>query len=180
MARFTTGMHAPDFSYATPFQTGLTFRETAGKARKTGLVFLRYYGCVLCQYDMHQFAASYERFTAGGGQLLVVLQSAPEHLAEQLRKDSYPFDIICDPQQVLYRMFDIRPAGSRRKLGGESTLKKRAAAIEAGFLHGDYEGEELQLPAAFVVTPDLEITYAHYGTSADDVPTPGELLEELS
>ena len=38
---------------------------------------------------------------------------------------------------------------------------------------------EMFLPAAFVVEPDLTLTYAHYGKALGDVPTPEELAELL-
>ena len=41
--------------------------------------------------------------------------------------------------------------------------------MAAGFSHGRYEGEELQLPAAFILQPDLTVTYAHYAKVIDDV-----------
>jgi len=52
--------------------------------------------------------------------------------------------------------------------------KKRIA--ELGLIHGACEGEELQLPAVFVVGPDLRVLYAHYGKNIADVPSLDELL----
>ena len=43
----------------------------------------------------------------------------------------------------------------------------------------DDEGEELQLPAAFVVDHDLTVTYAHYGRVISDTPTADELAALL-
>ena len=33
-----------------------------------------------------------------------------------------------------------------------------------GFTHGKYEGNDLQLPAKFIIGPDHTIEYAYFGT----------------
>jgi len=180
MAKIIAGQKMPDFAFNTPFETGRALAETARRTGgKTALVFLRYYGCTLCQYDIHQFAAQHDKIAAAGGQMLVALQSDPEKLAGELTKESLPFDILCDPGQNLYKEFDIAPAESQAKMADAATMGKIAKAKLAGFKHGDYEGDELQLPAVFVVDPELNVTYAHYGKTVSDIPTPEELAELL-
>lgn len=181
MARLTAGGLMPDFTFDTPFEQSRTLAVTAGRVRgKTALIFLRYYGCTLCQYDMHQYAAVADKIAAAGGQLLVVLQSDPAKLSGQMKQGDLPYDIICDPQQKLYRQFEIAPATSKLKLANPAALAKIAKATAGGFKHGDYEGDELQLPAAFVMGADLKLTHAHYGTSVADIPTPEGLVGLLS
>lgn len=180
MPRLTVNDQMPDFPFATPFQADRTIGETARRVEgKTAVVFLRYFGCTLCQYDMQEFAAQYESITATGGQILVVLQSDPKKLAKELTPDTFPFEIICDPEQRLYWDLEIAPAASMAKMTDAKTVKKITKATLSGLQHGDYEGEELQLPATFVVTPERTVVHAHYGTSAGDVPTPKELAELL-
>lgn len=180
MARLTTGGVMPDFTFDTPFESGRTLSETAARVKgKTALIFLRYYGCTLCQYDMHQYAAAAEKVADTGGQMLVVLQSNPAKLAVQMKPGDLPYDLICDSEQTLYRQFEIAPAKSKLKMASFATLKKINAAKSAGFTHGDYEGDELQLPAAFIVDSSLKLTYVRYGDSVADVPTPEELVALL-
>ncbi len=176
MPRLSVGDRMPDFFFDTPFEAGRTLAQTAARVRgKTALVFLRYYGCPLCQYDMHRYAEAHEQLTAGGGQMLVALQSAPEQLAGQLQPGQLPYEIICDPQQALYRQLAIAPAASQKELAGLGTLFKLAKARAAGYRHGAYEGEELQLPAVFVLDRALQLTAVHYGARVDDLPGPKEL-----
>lgn len=180
MSKLSQGEKMPDFTYDTPFAASCTLAETVKKTRgKTALVFLRYYGCTLCQYDIHQFATQQDKIAATGGQMLVVLQSDPAKLAGQMKEGDLPFDIVCDPAQKLYKEFEIQPAVSMEKMGDLKVMEKIAKAKAAGFQHGDYEGDELQLPAVFVLDHDLTITYAHYGKTAGEVPTPSELAELL-
>ena len=175
MSKLTVGSVMPDFTYQTPYTAGLTLADTAKAAPKTALVFLRYYGCTLCQYDIQQLTEHYDTLTANGGQLLVVLQSDPAGLAQQLPEGSLPFAIVCDPDQQLYKQFEIGAASGKGELVGGNTLIKVVRAKAAGFQHGAYEGEELQLPAVFVVDSDRSVLYAHYGKNAADLPDPAEL-----
>ena len=56
---------------------------------------------------------------------------------------------------------------------------KRAGVQAAGFKHGDYEGNELQMPAFFHVMPDLTVVEAHYGQHVADIPTIDEMLAKI-
>ena len=171
MPKLHVGEKMPDFTFETPYEKGLTIGETAKKvAGKTAVVFMRYYGCTMCQYDIHLFKTQHEKIAATGGQMLVVLQSDPVKLAAQVK-----------PDQKLYQQFDIRPAASKEAASDEQTIAKRARreAYEVKFVHGEYEGNELQLPATFVVEPDLTITFAEYHKGNGGVPSPDELAELL-
>lgn len=181
MAKLHAGDRMPDLRYDTPFASSLSLGETARRVKgRTALVFLRYYGCPLCQYDIHQYAKEHEKIARAGGQLLVALQSDPEKLAQTLAPGDLPFDLLCDPAGAFYKLLDIRPAASPAGLADAGTLVKLAKVKAGGFAHGEYEGDELQLPAAFVFGPDLTLTHVHYGTSAGDVPTPSRLAALLA
>ena len=181
MAKLTVGELMPDFTYETPFAKDLILSETVGRAKKTALLFLRYYGCTLCQYDIHQLQAHHGDLTARGGQVLVVLQSDPRRLAEELKTpEALPFPLICDPEGTLYRQFSIEPAANKAQLADVKVMAKIAKATAAGFKHGAYEGDELQLPAAFVLTPERALTYVRYARSAGDMPEAEELAELLA
>ena len=180
MAKYTPGQIMPDFTYCTPFAQNKSFSETvAACPGKTAVVFLRYYGCPICQLDLHTLGQAHKEITAGGGQLLVALQSEPKGLAEQITPDTFPYDIICDPEMKLYETLSIEPAPSMAKMISFKALKKIIKSTKAGYKHGAYEGNEQQLPAAFVMTPDRKLTYVRYGKDAGDVPTPEELAALL-
>ena len=168
--RLQTGDKIPAFFYDTAFQSGLSIADTLKKVKgKTALVFLRYWGCRICQYDVMQFAAGYEKILERDGQLLVVLQSTPENLKEQWGEE-LPFSVICDPEKILYSLFEVQPAPSKEAMMDARTVEKVQAAEKLGLQHGIYEGEEFQLPAAFIIRPDQTVTYTQYGKAAGDVP----------
>ena len=57
--------------------------------------------------------------------------------------------------------------------------KKGAAAAEAGFSHGKYEGNEQQLPAMFIVDQNGIVEKAIYAETIMGLPTLDELLTML-
>ena len=145
--------------------------------RPTVLLFLRYYGCTICQLDLRRLKEHYDAITAAGAKALVVLQSDPAGIREQIDEHFYPFEILCDPGQKLYERYHIAPALSMEKMANAAVLQKIGAARQAGLTHGAYEGNELQLPAAFLVEPGLTVRKAHYAAHPADLPAPDELAE---
>lgn len=180
MNKITIGQEFPVFSCATPFSPSLSLEDALKRVPgKTALVFLRYYGCPICQLDLRDYAEGYGKITASGGQLLVVLQSDPKLLAEKITPETFPFDIFCDPQMELYQQLAIAPAASMLKMMSFSAVKKVIRSNKMGFKHGEYEGNEQQLPAAFVLDQSRKVHFAHYGRDAADVPTAEELAALL-
>lgn len=179
MGKLQPGQHMPDFIFDTPFEKGLHF-ETVARGKKTALLFLRYYGCTLCQYDMMNLREQYHLFTRQGAQVLVVLQSDPGGLAGKIAPDTYPFRIVCDPGQALYRAFEIRPAKSKAGMVSPKALKKLAKVKASGLRHGEYEGDELQLPALFVMDAQGVLTHARYARDVADLPTEKELADWMN
>lgn len=175
MAQLKKGSLLPEFRYNTPFENDLVIGNIVSKAAKTAIIFLRYYGCPTCQLDMHNISKNYNEIVGEDGQIVVVLQSSAENLKKLITKDTFPFPIICDPQQELYKQFGINKAASMAKMMDVKSVAKVVKATAKGIKHGEYEGEELQLPAFFIVDKNLEIIHCHYGKSIGDVPTNEEL-----
>ena len=151
---------------------------------KTVLWVLRYIGCTVCRFDVHMIMKRYEEFTARNAKVIVVMQSDTAHLQNDLKQSDtvLPFEIIADPGQVIYRRLGINAAGSKEELLGSSAeqLKRKAAAArEVGFSHGDYEGDELQLPALFILDDQGTVLYSHYAETLMDMPGVDQVLRLL-
>lgn len=176
MARVVQGDKLADFTYQTAYEQNLKISDTVKRVEgKTAIVFLRYFGCVLCQYNMREFIVNHGVISKTGGQLIVVLQSDPAVVREQTEGKELPYDIICDKDQELYKLFEIGSAASKMELfddEGRAFIEKLKAE---GFTHGAYEGNEQQLPALFIVDNDLNVEYAHYATLATDMPDSHEI-----
>lgn len=175
--RVLPGTQLDDMTYETPWKSGSLSQAVD---RPTFLLFLRYYGCTICQLDLQHLKSDYDKITACGAKAMVVLQSDPAGIREQIDPDVFPFEIICDPDQKFYHRYNVAPALSKEKMADLNVLKKIGAARAAGLTHGAYEGNELQLPAVFLVEPGLTVTNAHYGATPADIPDAAQLICWLS
>ena len=176
--RLAAGDRIPDFSV----ETNRRELEIPGDfKRKTVLWVIRYIGCPVCRYDVHLLAEKYDEISAKGYDLFVVMQSDTEHIKRDLEGADIPFEIICDPELKIYNALEIRPAKNEVALVGNIfRLKAKGDKAKAlGFVHGDYEGNELQLPALFILSEDGTVKYAHYGKNITDMPSVDELIGML-
>lgn len=183
MATIEKGTKLTDFSFDTPFESGVKLSEKVKGANKTVLLFLRYYGCTICQLDMREYANAYADFTAKGAQLLVVLQSPPSTIQGQMKQGDLPYDIVCDPDMGLYKTFELGVAPSKEKMlnpaDAPKFMEKKAKIEEYGMSHGAYEGEEMQLPGYFILDADLNVLEAHRAATLLDMPTVEEMIAKL-
>jgi len=181
MAKLKAGDKMPNLTFDTAHETGKTVLESL-RGKKTVFWVLRYIGCTVCRYDVHLIAGRYQEFLDKNAQVFVVMQSDRAHIQKDLADVQLPFDIICDPTMAIYKTLAIDPAGSMEELLGDSRARlqeKGAAARACGFAHGDYEGDEQQLPAMFIVEPDGTVAYAHYAKNIMDMPVVDEVLALL-
>ena len=180
--KLTKGLQMPDFTYLSPYAEGeKTFADFAG-GKKTFVVFLRYYGCTVCRLDLHIYAQRMKEFVDRDCQLMVVLQSDPALVKDEAPLGTFPFEIACDPSQAVYKQFEIEPAKSMAGLIGGGLIKavkKMNAAKKFGFAHGEYEGNEQQLPAMVLVDENGTIAFSHYAKNMTDMPSADEMLAML-
>jgi peroxiredoxin len=189
--RYQAGSVVPDFDFVTPWSGEKNF-YAAGRGKKKVLFFLRYYGCRTTQLEFRDIVAGQGKFYEKGAQVYVVLQSAAETVRSQVEEKNVGFEIACDPDGTLYRLFDIGymhlghflrgiPSGTppRPKKFEEKLEKRLAQAAELGIVHGAYEGSEQQLPAVFIVGEDQKTLFAHYSEDIIDIPDIEDLLKYL-
>ena len=182
MTRINKGDTFPVFEFSTAYEDGLNSKEVL--KGKTIFWVLRYIGCTVCRYDVHLIAQRYDEFRQKGAQVFVVMQSDQEHIRRDLEATNtvLPFSIICDPKQEIYQLLDIKAAATKEEMveGVMDKLKEKGGkAREAGFVHGDYEGNELQLPAMFIIGQDGIVQKAIYAETIMGLPNLNELLEMI-
>ena len=170
----TAGAAAPDFTFDTPWRRDVRLSDVAKKHR-TYLIFLRYMGCPLCQMTISRLKSEWGRFTDADLNVVVVLQSEPENITALVKQDELPFQIACDPDESLFRLYGVMP-GSIFRYATPSVIKKAMRAKKLGFAHGKSEGKEMQLPAVFLIGRDMKVEYAYYGKNVGDVPENDDLL----
>lgn len=178
MARINVGDKFPNLTVNTAFKTGTTLHDLC-TGKKTVIWVLRYIGCTVCHYDVQIAANRYSELTEKGAQILFVMQSDQAHLAADYAQGALPFDIVSDPEMKFYKELEILPAESMEALLGdqkEALMAKGAKAKEMGFSHGDYEGDEQQLPAMFIVDAHGVVEYVKYAENIVDLPDFDEVL----
>lgn len=183
MNRLVVGDKFPDFTVNTHLEKGTSISKIVD-GKPTVLYVIRYIGCTVCRYDIHQIEANIEAFKNKGVNIAVIMQSKPEQVNHDLKMSnttlSYP--IICDEGQAIYQTLSILPANSMDELlncDKEKFEAKKKAAKDLGFTHGEYEGNEQQLPAFFYLDSDLTCKIVRYGKNIIDNPTISEVLEMI-
>jgi peroxiredoxin len=171
------GYKAPDFRFKTPWDGEVNFYDAAGN-NPAVLIFLRYYGCPVCQMEMAKIKQEIDLVRQKGGRVFVVLQSAPETLASLTSKEDWPFTIISDPQGKIFQLYGVEAGGIIKYLH-PAGLIAAIKAISRGFRHGKFEGKETQLPAAFAITGDKLIKYGYYGANISDMPSLAKIINSI-
>jgi peroxiredoxin len=175
--RLKTGATVPDFTFDTPWKKGLALSDFTKKGTVV-LMFLRYMGCPICQMKIAELRRDFDEFAKRKVYLLVVLQSEPASITRLVDKKDIPFEIVCDPKGKLFALYAVRP-GTIFGYVTPATIAAVIRSMRRGFRHGKYEGNEMQLPAVFVVGADKKIRFAYYGRNVADVPETKRLLEVI-
>lgn len=180
MKKYQAGDRFPDLTVRTAYKPERKVMDILHG--KTVFWVLRYIGCPVCRLDVALIKKRYGEFQKRGAQVFVVMQSDGEHVREALKDEPLPFEIICDTDMKFYETLMIEPAKSMDALAGKrlpELQEKGKLAEEYGFERGDYEGNEQQLPALFIVNQEGIITYAHYAKELIDMPGIDEVLNLL-
>lgn len=174
--RVRKGNKLPGFHYNTAYEKDKSYLDKM-KGKKNFLVFLRYFGCTVCQLDILEFAEKYNKFKEKDVEFTLVLQSDRALLKEQLDESPLPFEIISDPNEELYKQFNIRPAYSQSEMISQEAFKKIKKASARGLVHGKYEGNEEQLPAVFLIDEHGMVEFSHYGKDIADIPSADDMID---
>lgn len=172
--KLSVGNIMPDFVVTSLAKGDISMKDLVG-GTPTAVYFLRYAGCTLCQLDMITIHEEYSKLVEAGAKALVVIQSP----AEKLKDSAFAYDIVCDPSMDLYKELEIVAAPSVDVLIGGKTMEKIERSKARGFVHGEYEGEELQLPAVFIVDKDLKVIYSRYAKDLSDIPDMDEVCSAI-
>ena len=169
------GLIAPDFNYIRLDGHEANFYKDI-EGQLCYLIFLRYYGCTVCQYIIRNLSDNYNKFLEKNINIFVVLQSEPSIINQAIQEDRISVNIIPDVEQAIYKLYDVKPAKNKAGLASLRTIEIMKKAKKIKLIHGEYEGNELQLPATFLIDQDKVLRYVKYGSGAGDVPEAKELI----
>ncbi len=145
------------------------------------LQFRRFAGCPICNARLQSVSKRHAEIDAAGIREVVLFHSTAEELATYV--DDMPFDIVADPDRVLYRRFGVETALRSiadprsvtpilRGMTDRSLVGKLRLAAGMRSAHGGHLG----LPADILIDTDGAVIGAKYGKHAGDQWSADELL----
>ena len=159
--KINIGMDAPLFSGLSVNMGSISLEKYRGK--KILLVFGRYFGCPVCQFDFNLLTKMLKENPLDI-QVIYIVQSSPDVAKKFVEEKGVTFPIIpvlkTGGKWPIYTDYGV----GKIRLTSLLELKRRAAAANAaGIQHGPKEGSELQSPANFIIDEKGKIIYAHIG-----------------
>jgi len=152
--------------------------SAAWSERPAVVVFLRYFGCPLCQAQIVGLRDERERFDASGAAVVLVGQGDPEDAEEFLARKRVPFTCLVDPDRSLYRAYGLRRGSIRDVFGFEAVSSSLRQSLHRETIHGTLHGGSLmQMPGTFVVDAGGVLRYAHRSLTIADTPPNRVLLD---
>lgn len=142
---------------------------------KVALFFLRHLGCPLCKEKVAELKAAAALFEEKGVKLFAVVQSTPRRAEQYTGKEGLPYLLVPDREKKLYDRFEVKRGGVKEFTAPSAFLATLRATFK-GHMHGRFEGDELQVPASFLLSGDGQVIYAHYGRDISDFGSVEDLL----
>lgn len=150
--------------------------------RLVHLQFRRFAGCPVCNLHLHSIVARHDEIRAAGIREVVVFHSSTAELREHVA--GLPFDVVADPEKVLYREFGVESAASAllhpkawpaiflavARVLPDVLRKRRPAPPKKP------EGGRFGLPGDFLIAPDGRVLASHLGRHVYDQWSVDELL----
>ncbi|HTN73809.1 MAG TPA: peroxiredoxin-like family protein [Pirellulaceae bacterium] len=132
------------------------------------VTFLRHAGCTFCREALQDIARDRAKIEAAGAKLAVVSMS-DEEAGQKLLAHYKLGDIehFSDPQQAVYRAFDLQRGSVGQLLGPSVWWRGFKAAILAGHGFGMLAGDGLQMPGVCVLEQGRIVAAYRHQAAAD-------------
>ena len=148
------------------------------KGKKIWLAFYRYASCPLCNLHINNILKRFSEVEEAGLIFLPIFQSSVAEVKKYVGKNDVPFQIICDPQEKIYKLYGV--GKSYGGFASISVMSKGLKAMMSGHMPGKIEGEFSRLPSEFVINENFEIIYRYDGKNIGDHPSLDEILASAS
>ncbi|GAB4309728.1 MAG: hypothetical protein Kow0069_09250 [Promethearchaeota archaeon] len=136
------------------------------------LVFSRYFGCPVCQYEFSELVDALPKLREARVAVVYFTQSSTESAREFLEGRDVPFPVVCAAPlpgvKNGYQYYHEYGVGALSLTALPAMGRKVMAAKKAGIVHGPHEGFERQSPAQVLVGPGGIVVHARKGTLALD------------
>jgi len=138
------GEKAPNFTLKNAFNKEINLYDELKKGPVI-LVFYRGAWCPFCNIHLQVLQESLSEFKKYGAQLITVTPQTPDKSTEQIKKDSYPFEVLSDLDNNVMKEYKLYFEVPNEVL---DIYKKHGLDIE------DYNGKNhtaLPIPGSFVI-----------------------------
>lgn len=153
--------------------TDVNGKEVSIEGEKVYLSFMRFAGCPICNFRMHELIQHRADFEKAGIKPIIIYESETSTMQSYADDSSIPYTLISDPERKLYKLY-----GLKKSLGKmfRTMMKKEAKAAMAkgnalfGSTHYKRDGSLTTMPADFLIDESGEIRMVHYGSYIGDHP----------
>ena len=153
--------------------------SSSWRSRPAVLVFLRYFGCPMCQEHVVNLRNDQDRFR-GAASIVLVGQGDPEEGAAFVGRKRVPFDCLIDPDRSMYRAYGLPRGTATQVFGFTAVTSVVRATLRPETRHGTLHGGSLmQMPGTFVVDVAGIVRLAHRNRTIADNPPNDVLLAAL-
>jgi peroxiredoxin len=136
-------------------------------------------GCPLCKEKLEELKEALPRFREKSIKPAAVVQSTPKRVSSYAERVGMPIMLVPDREKELYALFGLRRGGVLDYMA-PSVMGATIRATFKGHMHGRFEGDEFQVPGAFLLSPEGEVLRAHYGKNVSDFGDVSLFLEQIS
>lgn len=171
MTKLAPGDRVPAFTATSLAGRTVTSAALSSEqdGRKILLSFRRYAACPVCNQHLATFRVRAEAELGSRGiEMLTVFHSPVERLRRYFDPEELPFEVLVDPEFVLYDAFGVAP----RRLAG--LHPGSVIAVASALLNGqpvrasaEIDGTDHMVPANFMIE-NGRIVAAHYGKHLGD------------
>jgi peroxiredoxin len=163
---------APEF--AAVDQTGKS-QELKSMLKKGPVVLIFYRGqwCPYCNKQMKQLQDSLPQLTAKGASLVAITGEKPENITKTVSKTKATYPVLYDAGLNIMRSYDVAFA-----VDADTQKKLKGYGIDLDQANGS-NGNNLPVPAVYVINKDGKIVYKHFDPDYTKRPSVAEILSNL-
>jgi peroxiredoxin len=178
VTRPITGEAAPDAALVD-LEGREVMLASVWRERPAVLVFLRYFGCPLCQRHVVDLREGREEFQRAGANVVLIGQGSAQEAGAFHDRRNLPFPCLVDASRIAYHRYGLIHGKLSQVFGPKVVGPLISAALQPERRQrGLSGGHFLQMPGTFVVDVQGTVRYVHRNITIADNP-PNDLLLEI-
>lgn len=160
--KLQVNQQAPVFKTSDVYGREISIQALRGK--KVYLAFERNAGCPVCNLRTHELLKHANYFSAHHVTVLLIYESTVEKMKDYLADDQYPFCFVADPENRLYKQFQIERSFFKVTKGLFHGLIGKAMAGKKLFRKPiTQDGNTSTIPSEFIIDEKGTLSTVHYG-----------------